>query len=125
MGGIAMQQEDLSPFRIDVEPLRDAVRVCPTGELDIATVRVLREQVEDLIATGFERLVLDLGDLTYFGSTGIHLVLDLVQGSRTDGWQLAVVDGTDPVRRAFDVAGLRGVVPFVDRRTVQVGQAWR
>jgi hypothetical protein len=37
MGGIAMQQEDLSPFRIDVEPLRDAVRVCPTGELDIAT----------------------------------------------------------------------------------------
>jgi anti-anti-sigma factor len=125
MGGIAMQQEDLSPFRIDVEPLRDAVRVCPTGELDIATVRVLREQVEDLIATGFERLVLDLGELTYFDSTGIHLVLDLVQGSRTDGWQLAVVDGTDPVRRAFDVAGFRGVVPFVDRRTVQVGHAWR
>jgi anti-anti-sigma factor len=125
MGGIAMQQQDLSPFRIDVEPLRDAVRVCPTGELDIATVGVLREQVEDLIATGFERLVLDLGELTYFDSTGIHLVLDLVQGSRADGWQLAVVDGTDPVRRAFGVAGLRGVVPFVDRRTVQAAQAWR
>lgn len=120
-----MQQEDLRPFRIDVEPLRDAVRVCPSGELDVATVGALRVQVEDLIAAGFKRLALDLGELTYFDSTGIHLVLDLVQGSRTDGWQIAVVDGTAPVRRAFDVAGLSGVVPFVERRTVQAGRAWR
>jgi anti-sigma B factor antagonist len=120
-----MQRQDLSPFRVDVEPLRDAVRVCPSGELDLASVGVLRAQVEDLIAAGFDRLVLDLGELTFFDSTGIHLVLDLLQGSRTDGWRLAVVDGAAPVRRAFDVAGLRGVVPFVDRRRVQLGQAWR
>jgi anti-sigma B factor antagonist len=120
-----MQQEDLSPFRIDVEPLRDAVRVCPSGELDLATVDVLREQVEELIAAGFKRLVLDLSELTFFDSTGIHLVLELVQGSRSDGWQIAVVDGTAPVRRAFEVTGLRGVIPFVERRSVQAGQVWR
>ncbi len=120
-----MQREDLKPFRIDVEPLRDAVRVCPSGELDVATVDTLRAQVEDLIAAGFKRLVLDLGELTFFDSTGIHLVLELVRGSRTDGWQIAVVGGTDPVRRAFDVAGLRGVIPFVARRGVQGGQVWR
>jgi anti-anti-sigma factor len=125
MGGIAMQQEDLSPFRIDVEPLRDAVRVCPFGELDRATVDELREQVEALIAAGFERLVLDLSELTFFDSTGIHLVLELVHGSRCDGWQLAVVDGTAPVRRAFEVTGLREVIPFVERRSVQAGRIWR
>jgi anti-anti-sigma factor len=122
---MAMLQEDLSPFRVEVEPLRDAVRVCPSGELDLATVGVLREQVEELIAAGFERLVLDLGELTFFDSTGIHLVLELVQDSRSDGWQIAIVDGTAPVRRAFEVAGLRGVIPFVERRSVQAGRIWR
>jgi anti-anti-sigma factor len=120
-----MQQRDLAPFRIDVEPLRDAVRVCPSGELDLATVGVLRDQVEDLIAAGFKRLVLDLGELTFFDSSGIHLVLELVEGSRSDGWQIAVVDGTAPVRRAFEVTGLRGVIPFVERRSVQAGRIWR
>jgi anti-anti-sigma factor len=120
-----MQQEHLSPFHIDVEPLRDAVRVCPCGELDLATVGVLREQVDDLIAAGFKRLVLDLGELTFFDSTGMHLVLELVDGSRSDGWQLAVVDGTAPVRRVFEVTGLRDVIPFVERRSMQAGRIWR
>jgi anti-anti-sigma factor len=123
--GIAMQQEDLKPFSIDVEPLRDAVRVCPSGELDLATVGVLREQVEDLIATGFKRLVLDLGELTYFDSTGIHLVLELIQSSQADGWELALLDGAAPVRRVFDVTGLRDVVPFVERRDASSGRVWR
>ncbi len=67
--------------------------------------------------------MLDLGGLTFFDSTGIHLVLELMQGSRTDGWQIAVVDGTDPVHRAFDITGLRGVIPFVDRRSVHDGRS--
>jgi len=120
-----MQQEDLKPFNIDVEPLRDAVRVCPTGELDVATVGVLRKQVEDVIAAGFERVVLDLGKLTFFDSTGIHLVLDLLQCSRSDGWQMAVLDGAAPVRRAFEVTGLHGVIPFAERQGLQTGQLWR
>jgi anti-sigma B factor antagonist len=94
-------------------------------DLDLATVSELREQVEDLIAAGFERLALDLGELTFFDSTGIHLVLELLECSRNDGWQIAVVDGAAPVRRAFDITGLRGVIPFVERRDLQTGRAWR
>jgi len=120
-----MQQEDLKPFNIEVEPQRESVRVCPSGELDLATVGVLRKQVEDLIAAGFERLVLDLGELTFFDSSGIHLVLELHQCSQDDGWQMAVVDGAAPVRRAFDVTGLRDVIPFVGRERLQAGGAWR
>ena len=125
MGGIAMQQEDLNPFRIDVEPLRDVVRVCPSGELDLATVDELRQQVDDLIAAGFKRLVLDLSELTFLDSTGIHLAVELVQASRSEGWQIAVIDGTPPVRRAFELTGLRGVMPFVERRNVRAGRLWR
>jgi anti-anti-sigma factor len=69
--------------------------------------------------------VLDLGELTFFDSTGLQLVLELIEYSRTDGWQLAVIDGTAPVGRVFDVTGLREVVPFAERRSVQEGRVWR
>jgi anti-anti-sigma factor len=69
--------------------------------------------------------VLDLGELTYFDSTGIHLVLELIQSSQADGWELALLDGAAPVRRVFDVTGLRDVVPFVERRDASSGRVWR
>src|SRR4051812_26963063 len=34
-----------SDFHIDVEPERDAVRVCPAGDVDLATVQLVRTQV--------------------------------------------------------------------------------
>ena len=51
---------EFEPFRIDVEPERDSVRVAPVGELDIATVEKLRAEVDRLRESGFTDLVLDL-----------------------------------------------------------------
>jgi hypothetical protein len=44
---------EFEPFRIDVEPSRDSVRVAPVGELDIATVDKLRAEVDRLRQSGF------------------------------------------------------------------------
>src|SRR5215208_4054361 len=35
---MAFDRSELDPFRVDVVPNRDEVRVCPIGELDLATV---------------------------------------------------------------------------------------
>jgi hypothetical protein len=47
------------PFRCEVMPERDAVKVRPVGELDMDTAPVLDAQMRELRDSGFRRLVLD------------------------------------------------------------------
>jgi hypothetical protein len=39
-------------FRVEVEPDRDAVRVCPIGDIDLSTVGEVRAQLDELRSAG-------------------------------------------------------------------------
>ena len=114
-----------TPFSVEIEPHREVVRVCPRGELDLATVEVLRERVEELTAAGFTRVLLDLRELTFIDSTGLRLVLELQRDAADERWELAVIEGSAEVRRVFEVTGLRTVVPFLETSDSRWGRAWR
>ena len=107
--------EELEPFRIEVEPSRDVVRVVPVGELDLATTDTLREEVDRLHQAGFNRLVLDLRQLRFMDSSGLRLVLEIDAGSRSDGWDFSLVRGPEAVQRLFEVTNLTERLDFVDR----------
>jgi len=107
--------EELEPFRIEVEPSRDVVRVVPVGELDLATTDTLREEVDRLHQAGFNRLVLDLRQLRFMDSSGLRLVLEIDAGSRSDGWDFSLVRGSEAVQRLFEVTNLTERLDFVDR----------
>ena len=110
----ATQARRYSPFAVEVEPHREIVSVRPRGELDLATTDLLRDRIQDLVAAGSPRVLLDLRGVTFIDSTGLRLVLELERWSRADGWTLGVVDGSPEVGRIFDLTGVRPVVPFVD-----------
>ena len=101
-------------FRVEVEPDREVVRVCPIGDVDLSTVDEVRAQVEDLAAAGFKRVVLDLRQTTFLDSTGLRLVLDAHSASADDGTEFAVIAGPPEVQRAFELAGLDSRLPFVE-----------
>jgi anti-anti-sigma factor len=101
------------PFRVDVAPERDVVRVCPSGEVDTATVDRLRERVHEVASAGFRRVVVDLRGVTFLDRTGLRLLLELHEASSSDGWQLGILEGSREVQRVFELAGLRTVLPFV------------
>lgn len=107
--------EELEPFRIEVEPSRDVVRVVPVGELDLATIDTLRQEVDRLHEAGFNRLVLDLRRLRFMDSTGLRLVLEIDAGSRSDGWDFSLVRGPQAVHRLFEVTNVTDRLDFVDR----------
>jgi hypothetical protein len=58
-----------SPFEIRVPPDRDVVYVEPSGELDIATAGRLCDQLDELVATGFAHVVIDLRELVFIAFT--------------------------------------------------------
>ena len=101
------------PFRVDVAPERDIVRVCPSGEVDLATVGRIRERVDELTSAGFRHVVIDLRGVTFLDSTGLRLLLELHEASCSDGWELGILEGSAEVQRGFEVTGLRTLLPFV------------
>jgi anti-sigma B factor antagonist len=110
----AAQRETVRPFTVDVEPERDVVRVCPRGDVDLATVDLLRDQVDQLISAGFLRVLLDLRGVTFLDSTGLTLLVEMYRASRARRWELGVVEGPPEVQRLLDITGLRAVLPVVD-----------
>jgi anti-sigma B factor antagonist len=105
---------EFEPFRIDVEPARDSVRVAPVGELDIATVDKLREEVDRLRESGFSKLVLDLRGVRFLDSTGLRLVLELDQAARDASQELQIIRGSAVVQRIFEVTQVAERLQFID-----------
>jgi anti-sigma B factor antagonist len=105
---------EFEPFRIDVAPSRDSVRVAPVGELDIATVDKLRAEVERLRQSGFTELVLDLRGVRFLDSTGLRLVLELDAAATAASQELEIIRGSAVVQRIFEVTQVSDRLKFVD-----------
>jgi anti-anti-sigma factor len=103
---IAPTNLDWERFRCEVIPDRDAVRVKPIGELDMATVEQVARPVRELRAAGFREIVLDLSELSFIDSSGIKMILDARDASLENGIGLKVLPGRPAVQRAFEVTGL-------------------
>ena len=107
------RRERSEHFRIFAQMDRDVVRICPLGDVDVATVGAIRERIEELAAAGEKRLVLDLRGATLPDSAGLHLVLDADSAARAEGWDFALIGGPAHVQRVFDLTGSRARLPFL------------
>jgi anti-anti-sigma factor len=94
--------------------------VQPRGELDVASREEFNQCVYHALEHRFERLVLDLGQLTFIDSIGLKSVLDLWNRSRADGFPMTVVPGQRQVQRAFALSGLDGLMPIEETNEAPV-----
>lgn len=81
-----------------------------TGEVDIYTAPVLREQIVDLISDGCRRLVIDMQAVTFIDSTGLGVLIGALKRLRGGNGELRVVAATQPVLRMLRVTGLHRVL---------------
>jgi anti-sigma B factor antagonist len=100
------------PFRCDVVPERDAVRVAPRGEIDLASVPQVESRLREVREAGFERVVLDLRGVSFLDSSGLRMILAWDHQSRRDGLEFRVLRGPAVVQRVFEVTGVSDRVPF-------------
>ena len=98
------------PFRVEVYPDRERAVVVPHGELDMSTVDRLAREIDELVASGFGNLVVDLRRLAFMDSTGLRLMVRLAR--RPDA-EVRLIDGAAALGRLFDLTGLRDALPFV------------
>lgn len=111
---IVRSHHDPSTLLISVHPQRGAVRVVPSGELDLANAGALRAQLDELRAAGFEHVVLDLRDLTFMDSSGVRLILREDRLARSAGRRFALIAGIPSVQRVLTVCGVARRLEFDD-----------
>jgi anti-anti-sigma factor len=107
-------------FDVGVQRQGSALLVAPRGEIDLATVGLVRDAVERERQSG-EDLILDLRDVGFMDTSGLRYVLEIVELGSKDGFEVRLVRGPAAVQRVFEVSGLEPRLPFVD--DPQAGQA--
>ena len=107
---VGVPRQAAPPFRVDVHPERDVVRVVPVVELDLATAELLEQQLHELRSAGFDRVVLDLRELTFIDSSGIRVVVAEHQFADDAEHAFSLISGPPAVQRALEVCGLLGML---------------
>jgi anti-anti-sigma factor len=96
------------------EVVRDgaAPRLVLTGELDLATVAMFEDAIP-AVEPG-DTLLIDLRELSFIDSSGIHVLMRLDTAARRDGWSLALVRGSRDVQRVLDLCHVGDRIRMVD-----------
>jgi anti-anti-sigma factor len=101
-------------FWLETSKTADGVVVSLFGELDLATVDQLQDELDRLAATGrLHELVIDLRELDFLDSTGLRLLLQLNSDCREDGCSLGLVPGGRAIQKLFAVTGTDAHFVFV------------
>jgi anti-anti-sigma factor len=81
-------------------------RVALTGELDLATVPVLREAAAVLLSETAEEITIDLGGLQFIDAAGLGEIVCLRATLIAAGRQLTLRRPSPRIRRTFTIGGL-------------------
>ena len=100
-------------FSVDVSSNNSTEIVAVRGDVDLATVDVLRAQLTGAIERG-ETVVLDLREVAFMDTQGLAAVIEAEQASAASGTRFVVVRAPATVHRLFDMIGLTERLTVVD-----------
>lgn len=102
----------MTDLSVDVERGEGAsavVYLC--GELDKLTVPMLRERLSELVAAGYDTIVVDAEGLTFCDSSGLWVLIESQRTVRERGGSLRLTRVHGVLRRVLDVTGLSAAFP--------------
>jgi anti-sigma B factor antagonist len=101
-------------FLYDVQPEGDRVVVRVLGELDFGVAPQVAAAVDELLDVGFTRIVIDLRDLSFLDSAGVHTLVSARRSADRRGSVLSVVRGPREVQRVFELTATGSLLAFED-----------
>lgn len=80
--------------------------MAPTGDIDLATVPLLRERLDATVEAGTRRVIVNLQNVSYIDSSGLALLLSRTRRLMAAGGVLSLVNASDQVMRSLQIARL-------------------
>lgn len=98
-------------FSLRDESLDDHTQlVVVRGDVDLYTAPELRERLNDLIAAGNTRLLVDLAEASFIDSTTLGVLVGAIKRLREQDGRLALACDDRTVLRVFEITGLDRVI---------------
>jgi anti-anti-sigma factor len=87
-----------------------------SGEIDLSTATMLRAAIESALDRAPRELWIDLSEIEFMDSTGLHALLDARRHAVTHNCRLAVVCPAGSVRRLLEITGVDAAMTiYADR----------
>jgi anti-sigma B factor antagonist len=109
---------------VSVESINGVARVALSGELDLASTPIFQEHLARSEQDDVTAIMLDLRDLSFLDSTGLHAFVLARERAEANGRRLVVVGASASSQRMFDLTQTRfllddpEIVNVMDRFTV-------
>lgn len=120
LGAARKLRLDPMPRELTIETTRDreTLTLVLRGELDLASAPTLRRHLHGAQASGAHRVVVDLRELEFLDSAGLHVLLDAHQRLRAPQHpRLFLRRGRPSIQRLFELTSTASVFQFeTDRR---------
>jgi|1186.fasta_scaffold385163_2 anti-sigma B factor antagonist len=101
-----------SDFFCEVRPHRERVVVDLVGEFDVAVATRVAEVIEDLFDVGFADIVIDLRDLSFIDSAGVHSLISANRSAGLRGASLSLFRGPRDVHRVLTLTSTDSLFAF-------------
>ncbi|MCW3068468.1 MAG: anti-sigma-factor antagonist [Solirubrobacterales bacterium] len=102
------------PLEIQVLARSNQQTVVLRGELDLASADLLEAKLLEVCTTAKNRLVLDLREVTFIGSSGLRAIIAAGRLCEQNGREFALIPGPQEVQRLFELTGLSENLSFAE-----------
>ena len=99
---------------LDVSEQNGFAVLAVSGEVDVATVPRLREQLHGLVAQGSNKIIVNLDGVDFLDSTGLGVLVGALKRVRSNDGDLYLVCTQPRIRKVFEVTGLTKVFSLFD-----------
>ncbi len=84
-------------------------RIAPQGRMDAVTVPSFEAVIDEHLAAGHGRLVVDLSGVTYISSSGLRALLRARRQAQTSGGDVVLCAMSERVTEVFDMIGFNNL----------------
>jgi anti-anti-sigma factor len=104
----------METIRVSSVRTDDVIRVSVAGELDIGSAPKVEDELKRVEGQRPDMILIDLRELEFMDSTGLRAILSADARARDQGIRLVVVQGSDNIRRVFEVTRIYDRVEVVN-----------
>lgn len=101
-------------LKVRAEVREGAVLVIPSGEIDLTSSPVLRQELKRLQAEKPSLVLIDLGEVPYMDSAGVATLVEAMQFARKTSTRLVLFALQEKVRSIFEISRLDTVFTITD-----------
>jgi anti-anti-sigma factor len=103
-----------SDFRVETHTTGRVTTLTLSGELDLLSSPALEQELERVNSADSDVILLDLRELEFMDSTGLHVLIKAHQREQDAGRSLVLTKGSEQVQRLLDLTGVAELIRIVE-----------